>query len=45
MIKMLRQELVILLEEKIKEPLLNIWHHDRGGRVIGTIINLISKQM
>ncbi|EFA01881.1 putative ATP-dependent RNA helicase DHX57 [Tribolium castaneum] len=42
MIKMLRSELFMLLEEKIKDPLLNIWHHDKGERIITTILNLIN---
>ncbi|XP_063913641.1 putative ATP-dependent RNA helicase DHX57 [Zophobas morio] len=42
MVKMLRDELFMLLEEKIKDPLLNIWHHDKGERIITTILNLIN---
>ncbi|XP_017781544.1 PREDICTED: putative ATP-dependent RNA helicase DHX57 [Nicrophorus vespilloides] len=42
MIKMIRIELLELLEEKIKDPLLNIQHHDKGERIINTILQLVS---
>lgn len=32
----------MLLEEKIKDPLLNLLHHDKGERIISTILNLIN---
>ena len=43
-LKYLRKELMIVLEEKIKDPLLNLWSHERGKRVIETIIHLLSKE-
>ncbi|XP_060531487.1 putative ATP-dependent RNA helicase DHX57 [Cylas formicarius] len=42
MLKMIRIELYNLLEEKIKDPLLNITHNDKGERVISTILKLVS---
>ncbi|XP_066141105.1 putative ATP-dependent RNA helicase DHX57 [Euwallacea fornicatus] len=42
MIKMIRRELYNLLEEKIKDPLLNLSHNDQGERVISTILKLIN---
>lgn len=42
--KYLRKELMNVLEEKIKDPLLNLWNHDRGKRVIATIIHLLTKE-
>jgi ATP-dependent RNA helicase DHX57 len=42
--KYLRRELMNVLEEKIKDPLLNLWNHDRGKRVIATIIHLLTKE-
>ncbi|KAF7269128.1 hypothetical protein GWI33_017818 [Rhynchophorus ferrugineus] len=42
LVKLIRIELCNLLEEKIKDPLLNLLHNDHGERVIGTILNLIS---
>lgn len=41
MIKMLRIELQNLLEEKIKDPLLNLTHHDKGEMIITTFLNLV----
>lgn len=41
MIKMLRTELQNLLEEKIKDPLLNLMHHDKGEMIIKTFLNLV----
>ncbi|XP_031626532.1 putative ATP-dependent RNA helicase DHX57 [Contarinia nasturtii] len=43
MMKYLREELLSLLEEKIRDPCLNLLHHENGNRIIKTIINLISK--
>lgn len=43
MMKYLREELLALLEEKIRDPCLNLLHHENGNRIIKTIINLISK--
>lgn len=42
--KCMKNELMSILEEKIKDPLLNLWNHDRGKRVIGTIIHLLTKE-
>lgn len=42
--KHMRKELMHLLEEKIKNPLLNIWSYDRGKRIISTIIHLLTKE-
>lgn len=42
--KCIKQELMNILEEKIKDPLLNLWNHDRGKRVIGTIVHLLTKE-
>ncbi|CAH1124128.1 unnamed protein product [Ceutorhynchus assimilis] len=42
MIKMIRVELYNLLEEKIKDPLLDLMHNDHGERVISTILKLIT---
>ncbi|KAJ8972926.1 hypothetical protein NQ317_014876 [Molorchus minor] len=42
MVKLIRQELFDLLEEKIKDPLLNLLHHERGEKVISVILNLIN---
>jgi len=43
-IKHMRKELMAVLEEKIKDPLLNLWNHDRGKRVVGTIVHLLTKE-
>lgn len=43
MMKYLREELLALLEEKIRDPCLNLLHHENGNRIIGTIIKMISK--
>ena len=42
--KHMRKELMNILNEKIKDPLLNLWNHDQGKRVIGTIIHLLTKE-
>lgn len=44
MVKVLREEILNLLEEKINDPLLNLLHHENGKRIIGTLINLITKE-
>lgn len=44
MVKMMRVELVGLLEEKIADPLLNLMHHDKGEKIITTILNLITNE-
>lgn len=40
----MKKELMSVLEEKIKDPLLNLWNNDRGKRVIGTIVHLLTKE-
>lgn len=45
MIKAIRLELVDLLEEKIADPLLNLLHHDKGEKIISTILNLVTNEM
>lgn len=42
--KWMRKELMDVLEEKIRDPLLNLWNHDRGKRIIGTIVHLLTKE-
>lgn len=42
--KYMRKEMMYILEEKIKDPLLNLWNHDRGKRIIGTIVHLLTKE-
>jgi ATP-dependent RNA helicase DHX57 len=42
--KFMRKEMMNILEEKIKDPLLNLWNHDRGKRIIGTIVHLLTKE-
>ncbi|XP_023013378.1 putative ATP-dependent RNA helicase DHX57 [Leptinotarsa decemlineata] len=42
LVKLIRQELFDLLEEKIKDPLLNLLHHDKGEKIISTILGLIN---
>lgn len=44
MILCLRRELIKLLEEKIRDPCLNLLNHETGKKIIGTIVNLISKE-
>lgn len=45
MIKAIRQELLYLLEEKISDPLLNLLHHDKGEKIITTILNLVTNEL
>jgi ATP-dependent RNA helicase DHX57 len=42
--KHMRRELMNILNEKIKDPLLNLWNHEQGKRVISTIIHLLTKE-
>lgn len=42
MLKAIRIELNKLLEEKIKDPSLNLLNLNQGKRIISTIINIIS---
>ncbi|GAB0094943.1 putative ATP-dependent RNA helicase DHX57 [Sergentomyia squamirostris] len=44
MIKWLRKELVELLEQKIRDPCLNLLHHENGSKLIGTIVHLLSRE-
>lgn len=44
MLKALREELNKLLEQKIKDPCLNLLHHDHGLKIITTIIYLLTKE-
>ncbi|XP_055843477.1 putative ATP-dependent RNA helicase DHX57 [Episyrphus balteatus] len=43
MIQCLRIELFKLLEEKIKDPCLNLMHHENGQKIIRAIVHLVSK--
>lgn len=43
-LKFLRKELMNILNEKIKDPLLNLWNHEHGNRIISTIIHLLTKE-
>lgn len=42
MLKTIREELVNLLEEKINDPSLNLLHHEKGNKIINTIVHVIS---
>lgn len=42
--KYMRKELSSILEEKIKDPLLNLWNHEKGKKIIGTIVHLLMKE-
>lgn len=43
MLKSIRIELINLLEEKIKDPCLNLLHHEKGTRIINTIVQIVTK--
>ncbi|KAI8035148.1 putative ATP-dependent RNA helicase DHX57 [Drosophila gunungcola] len=43
MVQCLRAEMIKLLEEKIRDPCLNLLHHKNGCRMIANIVHLISK--
>ncbi|XP_039498488.1 putative ATP-dependent RNA helicase DHX57 [Drosophila santomea] len=43
MVQCLRTEMIKLLEEKIRDPCLNLLHHKNGCRMIANIVHLISK--
>ncbi|EDV46119.1 putative ATP-dependent RNA helicase DHX57 [Drosophila erecta] len=43
MVQCLRTEMIRLLEEKIRDPCLNLLHHKNGSRMIANIVHLISK--
>ncbi|XP_025832917.1 putative ATP-dependent RNA helicase DHX57 [Agrilus planipennis] len=42
MIKVIRLELLELLKEKIKDPLLNLQNHEKGEKIISTIIQVVT---
>lgn len=44
MMKCLREELTKLLEEKIRDPCLNLLNHENGKKMISTIVYLITKE-
>lgn len=44
MVKHLRTELVALLEQKIRDPCLNLLNNDNGRKIISTIVQLITKE-
>uniref|UniRef100_A0A1Q3F577 RNA helicase n=1 Tax=Culex tarsalis TaxID=7177 RepID=A0A1Q3F577_CULTA len=44
MMKFLRLELAKMLELKIADPLLNLANHEHGRKVIGTIVQLITRE-
>ncbi|KAG6439482.1 hypothetical protein O3G_MSEX000808 [Manduca sexta] len=43
MLKTIRVELINLLEEKINDPSLNLLHHEKGNKIIKTIVQIVSK--
>ncbi|XP_045773576.1 putative ATP-dependent RNA helicase DHX57 isoform X1 [Maniola jurtina] len=43
MLKTIRVELINLLEEKIKDPSLDLLHYEKGNKIIKTIVQIISK--
>ncbi|KOB78447.1 putative ATP-dependent RNA helicase [Operophtera brumata] len=43
MLKTIRVELINLLEEKINDPGLNLLHHEKGNKIINTIVQIITK--
>lgn len=42
MLKLIKQELFHLLEQKIQDPLLNLQHHPNGKKIISVILDLIN---
>lgn len=42
MLKILRSELFELLEEKIRDPCLNLLHHQNGKKIISTIVHIVT---
>lgn len=42
MLKILRCELFELLEEKIRDPCLNLLHHQNGKKIISTIVHIVT---
>ncbi|XP_076661533.1 putative ATP-dependent RNA helicase DHX57 [Halictus rubicundus] len=43
LLQRMRKELVQLLEEKMKDPLLNLLNHQNGRKIIQTIVNVVTK--
>lgn len=43
LLKALQVELLALLDEKIREPSLDLTHHAIGNKVISTIVHIISQ--
>ncbi|XP_076282240.1 putative ATP-dependent RNA helicase DHX57 [Lasioglossum baleicum] len=43
LLQRMRKELVQLLEEKMKDPLLNLLNHQNGKKIIQTIVNVVTK--
>ncbi|XP_076381687.1 putative ATP-dependent RNA helicase DHX57 [Megalopta genalis] len=44
LLQRIRKELVKLLEEKMKDPLLNLLNHQNGRKIIQTIVNVVTKE-
>ncbi|XP_078039431.1 putative ATP-dependent RNA helicase DHX57 [Augochlora pura] len=44
LLQRIRKELVKLLEEKMKDPLLNLLNHQNGKKIIQTIVNVVTKE-
>lgn len=44
MLMWIRKELAKLLEEKIRDPLLNLLHHENGKKIISTIVYLLTRE-
>lgn len=44
MVKLIRTELETLLEQKIRDPCLNLLNNDNGRKIISTIVRLITKE-
>lgn len=44
LLQRIRIELVELLEQKMKEPLLNLLNHQNGKKIIQTIVNVVTRE-
>ncbi|XP_017758486.1 PREDICTED: putative ATP-dependent RNA helicase DHX57 [Eufriesea mexicana] len=44
LLQRMRMELIKLLEQKMKEPLLNLLNHQSGKKIIQTIVNVITRE-
>lgn len=44
LLQRMRIELVELLEQKMKEPLLNLLNHQNGKKIIQTIVNVVTRE-